>query len=42
MQGNIGVQIILLCAYAIAIILAITFGSRILRKAKEKIDRRSE
>jgi hypothetical protein len=42
MEGNIGVQIVLLCAYAISIILAITFGSRILRKAKEEIDKSSE
>jgi hypothetical protein len=42
MEGNIGVQIILLCAYAVAIILAITFGSRILKKAKEEIDRSSK
>jgi hypothetical protein len=42
MEGNIGVQIVLLCAYAISIILAITFGSRILRKAKEEIDKSSK
>ena len=35
MEGNIGAQIIILISFAVSIILAITLGSRILRKARE-------
>jgi hypothetical protein len=42
MEGNIGLQIVLLCAYAVSIILAITFGSRILKRAKEELEKSSK
>jgi hypothetical protein len=42
MEGNIGVQIVLLCAYAISIVLAITLGSRIMKKAKKELEKSSE